>query len=177
MSFLAPNPRPQVTYTSKPQAAGGPYRSLPGRIVFPGQRPTQSIQVGRRAFVVAFAAALAALAWNQPPWCTHTATLFVCSALLISADAAAPCPTSTAAGLSLPLVVQPPNVLVNEVAYKTLGFLPGSVRQEGEITPISSDTFEVGRVGGSRVCRQCRRPQATCSRGTTRCVCAADLVY
>lgn len=44
---------------------------------------------------------------------------------------------------------QPPNVLVNEVSYKTLGFLPGSVRQEGEITPINSDTFEVrGRRGG-----------------------------
>ncbi|PRW59283.1 putative plastid-lipid-associated chloroplastic isoform A [Chlorella sorokiniana] len=80
----------EVTYTSKPQAAGGPYRSLPGRIVFPGQRPTQSIQ--------------------------------------------------------------PPNVLVNEVAYKTLGFLPGSVRQEGEITPINSDTFElVFNKGGKRI--------------------------
>lgn len=38
-------------------------------------------------------------------------------------------------------------MLVNEVSYKTLGFLPGSVKQEGEITPISSDTFEV-RLGG-----------------------------
>ena len=48
-------------------------------------------------------------------------------------------------------VSQPPNVLVNEVSYKTLGFLPGSVRQEGEITPISSDTFEVrGRAGAGR---------------------------
>lgn len=34
---------PQVVYTSKPTAAGGPYRTLPGRIVFPGQRPLQSI--------------------------------------------------------------------------------------------------------------------------------------
>lgn len=42
---------PQVTYTSKPQAAGGPYRSLPGRIIFPGQRPTQSIQVGQRRWL------------------------------------------------------------------------------------------------------------------------------
>lgn len=33
----------EVLYTSKPLAAGGPYRSLPGRIVFPGQRPLQSI--------------------------------------------------------------------------------------------------------------------------------------
>lgn len=33
----------QVVYTSRPTAAGGPYRTLPGRTVFPGQRLLQSI--------------------------------------------------------------------------------------------------------------------------------------
>lgn len=34
----------QVLYASKPQTAGGPFRSPLGRTVFPGQRATQSIQ-------------------------------------------------------------------------------------------------------------------------------------
>lgn len=39
-------------------------------------------------------------------------------------------------GLPLPL----------QVSYKTLGFLPGRARQQGEIEPINSDTFQVGRA-------------------------------
>ncbi len=39
-----PRMRMQVLYASKPQTAGGPFRSPVGRTVFPGQRATQSIQ-------------------------------------------------------------------------------------------------------------------------------------
>ncbi|KAL4445820.1 hypothetical protein ABPG77_009019 [Micractinium sp. CCAP 211/92] len=71
----------EVLYASKPQTAGGPFRSPVGRTVFPGQRATQSIQE--------------------------------------------------------------PNICINEVSYKTLGFLPGRARQEGEIEPINSTTFQL----------------------------------
>ncbi len=30
---------------------------------------------------------------------------------------------------------------MNEVSYKTLGFIPGSARQEGEFTAVSNDTL------------------------------------
>lgn len=71
----------EVLYASKPQTAGGPFRSPLGRTVFPGQRATQSIQE--------------------------------------------------------------PNICINEVSYKTLGFLPGRARQEGEIEPINNSTFQL----------------------------------
>lgn len=34
-----------------------------------------------------------------------------------------------------------------QVSYKTLGFLPGRARQEGEIEPINNSTFQVTNVG------------------------------
>lgn len=36
-----------------------------------------------------------------------------------------------------------PTRQINTVEYKALGFVPGRVVQEGEITPVSNDTFEV----------------------------------
>lgn len=71
----------EVLYASKPETAGGPFRSPLGRAVFPGQRALQSLRE--------------------------------------------------------------PNVCINEVSYKALGFIPGSARQEGEFTPISADTFQI----------------------------------
>ena len=85
-----------MLYASKPQTAGGPFRSLPGRIVFPGQRALQRLS--------------------------------------------------------------PPNVCVNEVTYKALGFVPGSARQDGEFEAVSGDTFQLTfpgtdgkRKGGPRL--------------------------
>jgi PAP_fibrillin len=78
----------EVVYASKPQTAGGPFRSPIGRTVFPGQRATQ--------------------------------------------------------------IIAEPNVCINEVSYKALGFVPGSARQEGEIEPINETTFQItfpGQVG------------------------------
>jgi hypothetical protein len=36
-----------------------------------------------------------------------------------------------------------PGTLINEVTFKTLGFLPGYSRQVGSISPLSGDTFLV----------------------------------
>jgi hypothetical protein len=47
-------------------------------------------------------------------------------------------------------VIAEPNVCINEVSYKALGFVPGSARQEGEIEPINGTTFQItfpGQVG------------------------------
>lgn len=50
--------------------------------------------------------------------------------------------------------MQAPNKLVNEVQYKTLGFLPGYSRQYGTIQPVSGDTFIVS--GGAATAAFCR---------------------
>ncbi|PSC67954.1 putative plastid-lipid-associated chloroplastic [Micractinium conductrix] len=71
----------EVLYASKPQSAGGPFRSPLGQAVFPGQRARQ--------------------------------------------------------------LIQEPNVCINEVTFKTLGFIPGKVRQEGEIKAIDNNTFQI----------------------------------
>jgi hypothetical protein len=39
--------------------------------------------------------------------------------------------------------LQEPGTLVNEVKFKTLGFLPGYSRQYGQIQPLTGDTFVV----------------------------------
>eukprot|EP00890_Picochlorum_soloecismus_P006459 jgi/Picsp_1/6814/NSC_04153-R1_plastid-lipid-associated protein 8 len=70
-----------LRYASKPQTAGGPFKTPIGRTVFPGQQASQ--------------------------------------------------------------IIEEPNLCVNEIRYKTLGFLPGSVRQEGTIEPIDGRTFEL----------------------------------
>jgi len=47
-------------------------------------------------------------------------------------------------------VIAEPNICINEVSYKALGFVPGSARQEGEIEPINGTTFQItfpGQVG------------------------------
>lgn len=71
----------EVRYASKPTTAGGPFKSAPGRVVFPGQVAIQEIQE--------------------------------------------------------------PDVIINEISFKTLGFVPGSVTQVGSITPISGAAFEI----------------------------------
>ncbi len=82
----------EVRYASKPTTAGGPFKTLPGRIVFPGQVAVQEIQE--------------------------------------------------------------PDVIINEINFKTLGFVPGSVTQVGTISPVSGSAFEIEfpnstkRVGG-----------------------------
>lgn len=82
----------EVRYASKPTTAGGPFKTLPGRIVFPGQVAIQEIQE--------------------------------------------------------------PDIIINEINFKTLGFVPGSVTQVGTITPVSGSAFEIEfpnstkRVGG-----------------------------
>ena len=82
----------EVRYASKPTTAGGPFKTLPGRIVFPGQVAIQEIQE--------------------------------------------------------------PDIIINEINFKTLGFVPGSVTQVGTITPVSGSAFEIefpnstNRVGG-----------------------------
>ncbi|KXZ56152.1 hypothetical protein GPECTOR_1g13 [Gonium pectorale] len=45
-------------------------------------------------------------------------------------------------------ILEAPNKLINLVEYKTLGFLPGSSRQFGEIQPISPDTFILNITSG-----------------------------
>ncbi|KAG2450565.1 hypothetical protein HYH02_005066 [Chlamydomonas schloesseri] len=45
------------------------------------------------------------------------------------------------AGQNAKQILEAPNKLVNEVQYKTLGFLPGYSRQYGTIEPVSGDTF------------------------------------
>ena len=70
-----------LRYASKPQTAGGPFKTPVGRIVFPGQQASQ--------------------------------------------------------------IIEEPNLCVNEIRYKSLGFLPGSVRQEGTIEPLDGRTFEL----------------------------------
>jgi hypothetical protein len=70
-----------VVYASKPETAGGPFRSPIGRVVFPGQRAIQTIA--------------------------------------------------------------PPNICINEVSYKALGFVPGAARQNGEIEPLDESTFQL----------------------------------
>lgn len=70
-----------LRYASKPQTAGGPFKTPVGRIVFPGQEASQ--------------------------------------------------------------IIEEPNLCVNEIRYKALGFLPGSVRQEGTIEPLDGRTFEL----------------------------------
>lgn len=86
----------EIVYASKPQTAGGPFRSPIGRTVFPGQRAIQ--------------------------------------------------------------IISPPNICSNEVSFKTLGFIPGAARQDGEIEPLNETTFQLtfpaldsskrGSVGG-----------------------------
>lgn len=71
----------EVRYASKPQTAGGPFKTPIGRIVFPGQTAIQ--------------------------------------------------------------VIAEPNVCINEISFKTLGFVPGSVTQEGTIDPLDGRTFEI----------------------------------
>lgn len=71
----------EVRYASKPQTAGGPFKTPVGRIVFPGQTAIQ--------------------------------------------------------------VIAEPNVCINEINFKTLGFIPGSVTQEGTIDPLDGRTFEI----------------------------------
>eukprot|EP00882_Tetradesmus_deserticola_P030072 GHRQ01033731.1.p1 GENE.GHRQ01033731.1~~GHRQ01033731.1.p1 ORF type:complete len:230 (+),score=61.77 GHRQ01033731.1:960-1649(+) len=47
-------------------------------------------------------------------------------------------------------ILQAPDSLVNEVTFKTLGFIPGYSRQYGTIKPLSGDTFLVrGRRSSS----------------------------
>jgi hypothetical protein len=70
-----------VRYASKPTTAGGPFKTLPGRVVFPGQTATQ--------------------------------------------------------------VLEEPNVCINEISFKTLGFIPGTVTQEGTIDAIDGNSFEI----------------------------------
>ena len=83
----------EVRYASKPQTAGGPFRTPVGRIVFPGQTAIQ--------------------------------------------------------------LIEEPNICINEIQFKTLGFIPGSVTQEGTVEPVDGNTFEITfttntgkRIGG-----------------------------
>ena len=46
--------RVQIAYCSKPTAPGGPFRSLPGRTLFPGQRLRQSVSPGELVNIVEF---------------------------------------------------------------------------------------------------------------------------
>eukprot|EP00775_Hariotina_reticulata_P005046 gene5046-5287_t len=46
-----------------------------------------------------------------------------------------------APGQSARQVLEEPGTLVNEVKFKTLGFLPGYSRQYGQIQPVTGDTF------------------------------------
>lgn len=39
--------------------------------------------------------------------------------------------------------IAPPDVVINEVSYKALGFVPGSARQEGEIETVDEYTFKI----------------------------------
>jgi hypothetical protein len=84
----------EVVYASKPQTAGGPFRTPLGRTAFPGQRILQ--------------------------------------------------------------IIEAPNVCINQVSYKALGFIPGQARQEGIIEPLDARTFQLtfpaldGKKGGPR---------------------------
>jgi hypothetical protein len=48
-----------------------------------------------------------------------------------------------AAGQQARQILEAPDSLVNEVTFKTLGFIPGYSRQYGTIKPLSGDTFLV----------------------------------
>jgi hypothetical protein len=39
--------------------------------------------------------------------------------------------------------IAPPDIVINEVSYKALGFVPGSARQEGEIETVDEYTFKI----------------------------------
>lgn len=39
--------------------------------------------------------------------------------------------------------IAPPDLVINEVSYKALGFVPGSARQEGEIETVDEYTFKI----------------------------------
>lgn len=43
-------------------------------------------------------------------------------------------------------ILEEPDTLINEVTFKTFGFIPGVSKQYGNIRPISGDTFIVSRA-------------------------------
>ncbi|GLC33002.1 hypothetical protein PLESTB_000381600 [Pleodorina starrii] len=51
-------------------------------------------------------------------------------------------------GQSAKQIIEAPNKIVNNVTYKTLGFLPGFSRQYGTIEPVSADTFILNITDG-----------------------------
>ena len=146
---------PQVVYTSKPTAAGGPYRTLPGRIVFPGQRPLQSIVEPNVLVGVAgggwCAWVVGGSGWNLQAGAVVQAEgcgwLGLAMGIRGRRAVALTSPCSTLSPTHHPPTTPPPTPLdptqVNVVEYKALGFLPGRVTQEGEIKAVSNDTFEV----------------------------------
>lgn len=40
-------------------------------------------------------------------------------------------------------VISPPNICTNKVSFKTLGFIPGAVQQQGELEPLDEVTYEL----------------------------------
>ena len=40
-------------------------------------------------------------------------------------------------------IIEEPNVCINQIEFKTLGFIPGSVTQEGTVEPVDGRTFEI----------------------------------
>ena len=39
--------------------------------------------------------------------------------------------------------IAPPNVCINKVSFKTLGFIPGAVQQQGELEPVDDRTYQL----------------------------------
>ena len=138
----------EVLYASKPQTAGGPYRSPIGRVIFPGQRALQSLQepnilVNEVCGWVCGCAGDAGELLSGQPWCLlclpfislHRGCLHGCCCLLHCYHTLPPTHPPT----------HSPTYHPAQVTYQALGIVPGSARQEGEFSPLSSNTFKVRR--------------------------------
>jgi hypothetical protein len=75
-------------------------------------------------------------------------------------------------------ILEAPDSLVNEVTFKTLGFIPGYSRQFGTIKPLSGDTFLVrgcssssssGRGSGSSLRDACGAVGSIVSGSSSSC--------
>jgi hypothetical protein len=85
------------------------------------------------------------------------------SLLLAAASAAGPV---VAAGQQARQILEAPDSLVNEVTFKTLGFIPGYSRQYGTIKPLSGDTFLVCGGGGAPPQQQQQQQQQQSNSNT-----------
>lgn len=145
-----------MVYAARPGTVAGPFKSPVGRVVFPG---LGSSQVGWAGCWLWLAACIKGC---SAPRGRRKGTL--CSRLWLAGGSAHTTSWGLrrVLGLSFPLKpkrlgcpprpalcsaaqeLAPPNVCINKAQFKTLGFIPGSVKQEGYFEPIDGNSFKVG---------------------------------